>query len=395
MRAIFISHTYIVDLNLGKLRRMLVADQSLEILVLVPEIWIPGGVQSGIVRAPALEEGRLRRIPVPNFTRRHIAGLAFQAGLIKQLVEFRPDVIQVEQGSKSLAYGQSIIINRLFKLGAKNVFFTFWNLPYCTPFPINCLEKFNLGNTDGAITAGRDGIDVLRQQGYNGPVTVIPQLGVDETIFCPTDSSDLRSKLGIMKDEFVIGYVGRLVPEKGLLTLLAACQKLQQDGTHDWKLLMVGQGPLQEELLNRARAADLQDKLIIQGAVPHDIIPKFINCMDVLVLPSETATWHSTMTAKGWTEQFGHVLIEAMACKVSVIGSDSGEIPFVIADAGLIFPEKNSNELYGHIKRLVADPVFRKNMAGAGYQRALQNYTNNALAIKHCAFFSEILGERR
>ena len=99
-----------------------------------------------------------------------------------------------------------------------------------------------------------------------------------------------------------------------------------------------------------------------------DVYPTF----DVLVLPS--------LTRPNWKEQFGRVLIEAMACGVPVIGSDSGEIPNVIGDAGLIFPEGDIDALRDSIASLLADPGRRARYAEAGRQRVLAEFTQAQIA---------------
>ncbi|MCX7596865.1 MAG: glycosyltransferase family 4 protein, partial [Fischerella sp.] len=120
------------------------------------------------------------------------------------------------------AYAQTITLNKLLGLKAKNLFFTWWNLPYELKFPVSLLEKYNLRNSHGIIAGNQDGAQILRQRGYRGPIKVMPQLGVDETIFTPQPQPELVKKLGIQPDEFIIGFVGRFVKEKGLLTLVSA-----------------------------------------------------------------------------------------------------------------------------------------------------------------------------
>jgi glycosyltransferase involved in cell wall biosynthesis len=97
------------------------------------------------------------------------------------------------------------------------------------------------------------------------------------------------------------------------------------------------------------------------------------------------------MTAVGWVEQFGHVLIEAMACQVPVIGSDSGEIPHVIGDTGLIFPEGNAAELSDRIRTLMDSPETYTDLSKRGYDRAMEKYTNRALAQQVLDFYQELV----
>ena len=128
-------------------------------------------------------------------------------------------------------------------------------------------------------------------------------------------------------------------------------------------------------------------------SVPHDAVPRYINLMNVLLLPSETTYKFKTLTAAGWKEQFGHVLIEAMACGVAVIGSDSGEIPHVIKDAGLIFSEGDIFALKDSLQKLMQNPELTQKLAQKGRDRALKMYTNQALAEQQLAFYQTLLSE--
>src|SRR5690242_16800162 len=116
--------------------------------------------------------------------------------------------------------------------------------------------------------------------------------------------------------------------------------------------------------------------------------------MSTLVLPSETTYKFKTLTAVGWKEQFGHVLIEAMACQVPVIGSDSGEIPHVIGDIGLIFPEGNVQALADCINKLIQQPELVQNLGVMGYQKAMAKYTNKALAKEQYEFYQELVNSK-
>ncbi|ELP52864.1 MULTISPECIES: hormogonium polysaccharide biosynthesis glycosyltransferase HpsO [Microcystis] len=387
MRILVASHTYIVDLNCEKLRSLTRLNPNIEVTIVVPQRWQPGGVQNKIIESQPKIANNFRVIPISNFSQNNQALLTFGIDIISLLQKFRPDIIQVEQGSKSLGYAQFITLNRLLNLRAKNVFFTWWNLPYTPKFPISWLEAYNLKNTDGLIAGNQDGVDVLKERGYRGKYTVLPQLGVDEVLFSPGKQPDLARSLGIESDEFVIGFIGRFVEEKGILTLIKAVNKL----TGKWKLLLLGRGILKDKIVSEATAAGISDRLMIVESVPHDQVVNYINLMNTLVLPSEITYRVKTLTAVGWKEQFGHVLIEAMACQVPVIGSDSGEIPFVIADTGLIFPEKDGEALAKSIQILLDNPSFAQELGQRGYQRIMTNYTNKALAQKQLDFYQQLL----
>ncbi len=91
---------------------------------------------------------------------------------------------------------------------------------------------------------------------------------------------------------------------------------------------MIGGGPEQAELERRVAEFDLRDQVNFTGQIPNLQMPVFFRNLDVLIVPS--------LTRPNWKEQFGRVLIEAMACGTVPIGSDSGAIPGVIGDAGIM-----------------------------------------------------------
>ncbi len=388
IRILVVSHTYIVQLNCEKLKQLANLRPDIAVTVVVPKVWNPGGVQNKIIESQAWQEGNFRVIPIANFSQNNQGLLTFSLDIVSLLKEFKPNIIQVEQGIKSFAYAELITFNKFLGLKAKNCFFTWWNLPYKSKFPLSFLEKYNLQNTDGLIAGNQDAVDILQDHGYKKDYCVLPQLGVDETLFVPKAQPELRQKLGIQENEFIIGFVGRFVAEKGILTLIKALPKLQE---LNWKVLLLGRGDLKETIQKEAIKAGIQDRLIFVESVPHDQVADYINGMNTLVLPSETDTQFKTLTSVGWKEQFGHVLIEAMACKVPVIGSDSGEIPNVIGEAGLIFPEKDSEALSHCLRQFIEQPQLAEKYAELGYQRTMENYTNLALAKKQLTFYEKLL----
>lgn len=389
MKILVASHTYIVKLNCEKFRTITQLYPDAEVTIVVPQKWSPGGVQQAkIVETEPWQINNFRVVPIPNFSQNNQGLLTFKSPIINLLKSFKPNIIQVEQGVKSFGYAQLILLNRLLNLQAKNCFFTWWNIPYRSKFPVSVLENFNLKNTDGLVAGNQDAVNILQDHGYQGRYCVLPQLGVDEQLFSPQSQPELATKLGITEEEFVIGFVGRFVPEKGILTLIQAVSQLKH---LSWKLLLLGRGDLKDTILSEAKKAGISERLILIESVPHDQVPCYINLMNVLVLPSQTNNQFKTLTSVGWKEQFGHVLIEAMACKVPVIGSDSGEIPNVIGEAGLIFPEQNTDALKKAISQLIEQSELAQNLAHWGYQRVIENYTNTALAKQHYQFYRNLL----
>src|SRR5207237_3927991 len=111
--------------------------------------------------------------------------------------------------------------------------------------------------------------------------------------------------------------------------------------------------------------------------------PEYMNLFDVLALPSRS-------TAK-WKEQFGRVLVEAMACGTPPVGSSSGEIPNVIVDAGLIFQEGDIAALAASLGSLYYDPELRQRLSTEGRQRVLEDFTHRKIAEQTVQLYSHVL----
>ena len=187
--------------------------------------------------------------------------------------------------------------------------------------------------------------NVLRSKGYAGKLVVIPQFGVDPDVYSPIQQPTTQLPNDTTTRLFRIGYAGgRLVREKGIDILLRAVGGLQGN----WELRILGGGPDKARLQALAQQLGIGLRVHFDASIPSIEVPNYLRQIDLAVLPS--------ITRPNWKEQFGRALIEAMACQVPVIGSNSGEIPNVIGDAGLIFPEGDVAALHAHIETLQRDP---------------------------------------
>jgi glycosyltransferase involved in cell wall biosynthesis len=170
-----------------------------------------------------------------------------------------------------------------------------------------------------------------------------------------------------------------LVWEKGVDVLLRAVAQLPPDV----RLHVRGGGPEGKRLLQLANDLNLNDRVQFDPLLPSMQMPEFLNQLDALALPSRTRP--------NWKEQFGRILVEAMACGVPVIGSTCGEAPNVIGEAGLIFPEEDVGALAAHLRALLADSALRARLAEQGRARALAHYTHQHIAEQTLAVYRSLL----
>ena len=129
------------------------------------------------------------------------------------------------------------------------------------------------------------------------------------------------------------------------------------------------------------------DRAHFTGALSYDRVPDLYQQMDMLVVP--------TQTTDRIREQFGRVLVEAMASGLPVIGSTCGAIPEVIDDAGLIFPEGNSAALAAALRRLLLDCALREELTRAGRRRVMQHYSWDRVADKMHEMFRQVLRNKK
>jgi glycosyltransferase involved in cell wall biosynthesis len=239
------------------------------------------------------------------------------------------------------------------------------------------IEKYVYKEIDYAFCINQKSYDFLRQQGYKGPIKVHPN-GVDPHLFKPLDAVSLKEKLGL-KNSRVIGYAGRFVKEKGIDTLIKAAAGLDVN----YKILLLGSGPELSHLQTISREKNIDGRLVIRDVVNQEDIPRYINCMDVLVLPS--------ITTRCWEEYFGMALIEALACGIPVIGSTCGEIPNLIGEKRLIFQEGDSNDLKMKLMGLFDNYEFWKKWAQDNIARVKAGYSWATLSRQLINTYNELI----
>ena len=356
MRVLMISKACVMGSYQKKLEELAAFD-DVDLTLIVPPYWQEKGHRIALERSHT--EGY--ELVVEKMSLNGHFHLHFYPNLATHVKRLRPEIMHIDEEPYNLA---TFHATRLASgLGAESLFFTWQNLRRRYPFPFSWMEQYNYCHSAHAIAGNRDGVDVLRAKGYGGPVTVIPQFGVDTAVYKPPPGEAKEDRQPLQ-----IGYVGRLVEEKGVDLLLRAVAEL--DG--EWRVSILGEGPHRARLLQLAEQLELRENVAFEPPLPTAKMPEYYRKLDALVLPSR-ARPH-------WKEQFGRVLIEAMACGIPVVGSNSGEIPHVIGQAGLLFPEEDVEALRAGLRNLIVDQGLRRALANKGRERVLEHYTQKAIA---------------
>ena len=230
-------------------------------------------------------------------------------------------------------------------------------------FIFDKLQKYVLKRSNAIIAVPEEGNNIWRKAGFEGSIYQLP-VGINRNTFKKINTPEYRYLK--KPEEITIFYVGRLVEEKGInLLLLAFLDLLKTE--EKIKLVLVGSGPQKEYLQKLSEKAKIQNSIVFLAPVVNAKIPELFSVADILVLPS--------VSTKIWKEQFGRVLIEAMACGVAVVGSSSGEIPNVIDKAGIIFKEGDEKDLVSALRILINSPETLNQYKKMGLQRIVEKYT--------------------
>jgi len=360
MRVLLISHTCQSPTEGQPRVRWLARQPGLELCVLIPNRWR----HYGCWRQPAIGEDvrsvcRVEPVAFPWVGPAQFY-LHWYRGLASLLKSFRPDVIDLWEEPWGLVSAQAVRLRNKFVPATRIISETEQNICKQLPFPFEQFRRYTLKHADFAVARSQEAAEVLRSKGYAGEVEVVPN-GVDVELFRPMNRSECRSAIGAIG--FQVGYVGRLVEEKGLSDLVESLKWCDQSV----QLLFVGAGPAKRALEVQAARQGCAGRVRFLESRPLEQLPEVMNGLDCLVLPSRTTD--------RWKEQFGRVLIEAGACGVPVVGSDSGAISSVIGDAGLVVPERNPRELAAAIEMLRVDADLRTRMGQAGRRQAVEQYS--------------------
>jgi glycosyltransferase involved in cell wall biosynthesis len=230
------------------------------------------------------------------------------------------------------------------------------NLDRSFPLPVTFFRHWLLSRAAFVAARSPAAAELVRRWGAVGEVDVVPHAVPDWEYPRHREAR-----------QFTIGFAGRLVPEKGVCDLIAAAERIGAPA----RVMLAGDGPMRDVLQSATPPGVEVD---VRTDFSHDTMPEAYAEMDLLVLPSRTTP--------NWTEQFGRVLVEALSCGVPVVGSDSGEIPWVIevTAGGRVFPEGDVDALARLLSELRDDPGLRARMAERGRDAVRRCFSLDACA---------------
>lgn len=271
------------------------------------------------------------------------------------------------------------------RLGFKFILSWWENIPYRAVFDekTSYHKRHIMQKVDMFLPFTQTAKRALQMEGVPEEKMRVVYPGVDLERFKPGNKPErFCAKNNIPVNSFVVLYVGKLVSWKGVHNLIYAAKILKNRGMKDFVVAMAGKGAQRENMEKLIKETATEEHFRFLNFVSYDEVPDIYRMADVFVLPS-----YPTMT---WQEQFGMVLIEAMACGKPVISTNSGSIPEVVGDAGALIPSGDFFKLAEIIYKLMLDNNLREGLGKKGRERAEMLYD----ADKNSCRFRSVIEER-
>lgn len=344
------------------------AGLGVAVAAIVPDRWTPHGLR-GEQTTSFGDDGGVRTVPIRiRGSARADSDPRWSAGSLRRvLAESRPDILQIEEGPETRGGATAARVARALRV--PYVVLAQESLPRGHG-PLGSLRRsWVLGGAAGLVGVNQQAARLALKSRPSLPHRVMPQFGVSLPLTtAPTPRTGLS-----------IGFLGRLIPEKGLDLLFRACVKL----VGRWTITVVGSGPAQEELEGLAERLGIAGRINWLGALPKPAVDQVWTRLDCLVAPSRTAP--------RWIEVAPRAPLEAMAHGIPVVVSASGALPETIGSAGAVVPEEDVEALAGVLQRFLEAPAERTELGSAGRRRVMEEYTDSAIARKTHQFWTEIV----
>lgn len=355
-RILAIGHAYVVALNRSVMREL--SSKNLDVTVVSPNFF------HGDLRSLDVEDepqgSSLKVVSIDCFLSRAIHFFFYSPSQLRKVIQdVDPDYVLVWEEPYVVSGFQIARLLEHFKIPFS--IFTNQNIFKKYPWPFSFFESKSITTSDQLWTCGPLVSETFVRKGFSLKKMKIVPYFVNTDRFQPFNVSQKkqgREKLDL-KDQFTIGFMGRLTEEKGCRLFLNVIASLPKNEA--WQVLILGSGPLKQEIENWINQHQLQDRCVMMS-VAHEEVPQILPLMDVILCPSQTTA--------SWREQFGRMIIESFASGVVVLASDSGEIPFVVDQAGMVMPEKEEALWKEALLSVFKDHLLIEKYRNLGFKRA-------------------------
>jgi glycosyltransferase involved in cell wall biosynthesis len=227
------------------------------------------------------------------------------------------------------------------------------------------------------ITAGRFVIDhvfvlsstsqkLMERLGFRNRVTLMP-LGFDPALFRPDPDVRTETRKALGLTDVTFAYFGRLTPEKGVHVLLQALARLKD---RPWQLLLDEfseyQHPYARQVRDLIDTLELKERIVFFDA-RHEDMGRYMNAADIVAMPS--------MSSNAWSEQYGRVAPEAMACGRVVVVSNCGALPEIVGDGAIVIPEGSVSALAEALARVYDNEALRREIGPRAAEHATAHHS--------------------
>ncbi len=399
MKVLIVSHSYIAQENRKNLKPVGLGS---DIKAVVPN-WVYDRVLGRLYARSGPDIFVFKRVPLPRV--QFLLG-SFDLGLR----QFQPDIVHIEYDPWAPIFWQAYFAKRLFANKAalvctvkKN---TFRKLPQPLQLLKNGVANFFIKRVDHFM-AVNSGVKAIYTKHFNvaeADITEVQHLGLDTTLFAPINrpmkranksysEADLKTRDPV-ENSVIIGYCGRLDPHKGVMDLIAALELLRAEGLAV-RVQLLGKGSLYDAIQNKAdqqqeteykNETHEKNKAWIElvPPVPHDKVNLFMQGLDIFVMPARITPDHE--------EHDGHALMEAMACGIACIGTNSGVIPEILSEgSGLLVPEQDVLALADAIKQLCKSVELRQRLGQEAHEKVVSQFSIEAIAAKKFELYEKVL----
>ncbi len=356
MRVLRVNHSAVVDA--WRERERLLRHAGLDVQTLSARVWDEAGMPVRLVPRPGEPVEGVATVG------RHPALFLFDPRPLWRALGEHWDVIDLHEEPFALATAEVLLLRAVRARHTPYLLFSAQNLDKRYPLPFRLLARRALRHASGVSVCNAAAGDLVVRRGFPGRPQVIP-LGVDPAVFAPDPARRPPTPGGPV----VVGYAGRLAAHKGVDVLLEAAVAQPR-----LTLRLAGSGPDEARLRERVTELGLAERVSFVGALDTDALADFYRGLDVLAVPS--------LTTDGWVEQFGRVAVEAMACGIPVVASDSGALPDVVGGAGRLVPPGDAAALGRALVTICDDPTEWASLRANGFARS-QEATWGAVAARY------------
>ncbi len=295
-------------------------------------------------------------IPMPAGRSDYRLARGLPAAVRRDLEAFAPTIVHVSApellGHAALRWAERRGVTKVASFHTRfETYASYYHIGFVEPLLIGMMRRF-YDRFDRVLVPSPSMIDLLRDWGVKAPMSIWSR-GIDHDRFRP-DRRDVawRRELGIGDEEVAIGFLGRLVKEKGLGIFAEVAKELARRGVPH-RILAIGKGPAEDWFAREVPGA------ILAGYQSGDALGRAVASMDVFFNPSVTET-------------FGNVTTEAMAAGVPVVAARAtGAVDLVVdGETGFLVGPRDVSGYADAIQAIVADPARRAAMGRAGHERA-------------------------